>query len=150
MSAGRIQSINDGVFIMGIKILAKAKDGGPKSPVDAYFLIEWKSVFSIAILKFHKGMREQYHTHAFNALTWFISGHLVEDNFGGLPYVYGRGIIPKVTKREKCHRVMATKDSWCLTIRGPWVKYWSEVDAETKTKNTFTNGRVLTTTEKIL
>ncbi len=32
-------------------ILKKRKDGGKTSPVDAYFLCEFKSLFGIALLK---------------------------------------------------------------------------------------------------
>jgi len=47
-----------------MRLFQKAKDGGPESPVDGYFLIEIKSLFSIALLKFNNGGRENYHTHA--------------------------------------------------------------------------------------
>lgn len=57
--------------------LVKKKDGGPESPVDAYFLVELKGLFSIALLKFNKGCREAFHSHAFDAWTWFLSGDLV-------------------------------------------------------------------------
>lgn len=81
--------------------LSKCKDGGPESPVDAYFLIEIKSFFSIALLKFNKGGRENYHTHAFNALTWFLSGNLMEEDFSGDIYHYKRSFLPKITPRDK-------------------------------------------------
>lgn len=112
-----------------MRIMQKAKDGGPDSPVDAYFLIEWKSIFSIALLKFNKGGREEFHTHAFNALTWFLLGDLVEENIDGSKYKYGRSLFPKITKRNKNHRVNANVDSWCLTVRGPWGAYWTEYNS---------------------
>lgn len=122
-------------------IFRKAKDGGPESPVDAYFLIEWKALFSIAILKFNKGARENYHTHAFHALTWFLSGNLIEEDITGTKYVYSKSLLPKVTKREKNHRVKALTNSWCFTVRGPWSKYWTEDDPNTNATITFTSGR---------
>ena len=48
-------------------------DGGKNSGVTAYFLIEWKVLFSVGILRFNEGTREAYHSHAFNALTWWLS-----------------------------------------------------------------------------
>lgn len=126
-----------------IKFLTKVKDGGPKSPVDAYFLIEWKSVFSIAILKFNKGAREEYHTHAFNALTWFIKGDMVEEDANGDVFQYKKSVIPKITKKSKNHRVVAFKDSWCITLRGPWDKYWTEYNKEADTTTTLTHGRIV-------
>jgi len=124
-----------------MRVLEKAKDGGPDSPVDAYFLIEIKSLFSIALLKFNKGGRENYHTHAFNALTWFLFGDLIEEDINKETYKYTPSIIPKITKREKNHRVKANVNSWCLTLRGPWIDYWTEDNPKTKETITFTHGR---------
>lgn len=122
-------------------ILAKRKDGGPSSPVDGYFLFEFKNLFSIALLKFNKGGREQFHTHAFNAWTWFLSGDLIEEDVDGSTYKYQRSLLPKKTPREKCHRVKAKRDSWCLTLRGPWSKTWTEYDTDRAVETTFTHGR---------
>lgn len=109
-----------------MKILKWAKDGGPESPVDAFFFVEIKSLFSVAVLRFNYGSREAFHTHAFNALTWFIRGDLVEQDVGGSHYRYKRSILPKITRRSKNHRVIATETSWCFTLRGPWTKTWTE------------------------
>lgn len=111
-----------------MKFFKKVKDGGSESPVDAYFLVEIKGWFSIALLKFNKGGRENFHTHAFNALTWFIRGDLVEQDVHGGLYTYRRTLFPKVTKRDKNHRVRAYEDSWCLTLRGSWCRFWTEYD----------------------
>ena len=122
-------------------LLSKRKDGGAVSPVDAYFLIEWKQVFSIALLKFNKGGREAFHTHAFHALTWFLKGSLIEEDRDGSLYVYKKSLLPKVTKREKNHRVKAERDSWCLTIRGPWSDSWSEYNKKKEETTHFSWGR---------
>ena len=108
----------------------KSKDGGPLSPVDGYFLIEIKGLFSIAVLKFNKGAREEFHTHAFNAFTWFFKGDLVEEDVDGKLYKYRQSILPKITKKSKNHRVIASKDSWCLTFRGPWSDEWTEYNKD--------------------
>lgn len=122
-----------------MKILKKAKDGGPDSPVDGYFLIEIKGLFSIALLKFNKGRREAYHSHAFNAWTWFLSGNILEEDIDGTIKKYRRSLLPKVTKRTKVHRVKALRTSWCLTVRGPWNKYWKEYTK--RYEFTLTHGR---------
>ena len=122
-----------------MKLFKQAKDGGPDSPVDAFFIVEIKSLFSIAILRFNEGGREAFHTHAFNALTWFIKGDLVEEDINGEYYVYERSILPKLTRRAKNHRVIAFIDSWCFTIRGPWSKTWTEDDETHHT--VLTHGR---------
>ena len=119
----------------------KSKDGGPNSPVDGYFLIECKGLFSIALLKFNKGQREEFHTHAFNAYTWFLKGDLLEEDAGGTFYKYRRKLVPKLTKKEKNHRVIAKEDSWCFTLRGPWDMYWTEYNRNSNQTTVFTHGR---------
>lgn len=124
-----------------MKIFNKAKDGGPESPVEAYFLVEFKNFFSIALLKFNTGCRDNYHTHTFNAFTWFIKGKLVEEDISGDTYVYTRSLLPKFTSKTKTHRVRAFSTSWCFTIRGPWKKTWSEHNKKDNTITILTHGR---------
>ena len=124
-----------------MNLLKKRKDGGPKSPVDVYFLCEFKSLFTIGLLKFNKGGREAFHSHAFDAYTWFLSGDLIEEDVDGTLYSYTKSFKPKTTLKSKMHRVKANKDSWCLTIRGPWVDTWQEYHETTDTKTTLTHGR---------
>ena len=124
-----------------MRALEKTKDGGSKSHVDAYFLIEKKNLFSIALLKFNSGGRGVFHTHAFNALTWFLKGNLIEEDVSGDIYVYKRSFIPKYTPRSKNHIVKSFGTSWCFTIRGPWSKTWEEYDPNTKTVTILTHGR---------
>ena len=122
-----------------MKLLKWSKDGGPESPVDAFFIVEIKSLFSVALLRFNKGGREAFHTHAFNAWTWFLWGDLVEEDINGEFHIYERNILPKITRRIKNHRVVANETSWCFTIRGPWEKTWTE---DTETHHTvLTHGR---------
>jgi hypothetical protein len=113
------------------------KDGGPDSPVDAYFLCEFKNLFSIALLKFNKGTREAFHTHAFNAVTLFLGGKMSEEQYNGIRTPYRR--LPKFTGKCHNHRVIAFRDSWALTVRGPWDPTWTETAGNTTT--TFAHGR---------
>jgi hypothetical protein len=124
-----------------VRLFNKTKDGGPKSHVDAYFLCEFKNWFSIALLKFNVGGRGVYHTHAFNAYTWFLKGSLVEEDIDGSVYAYTRSLFPKYTPKTKNHRVKAYEPSWCVTIRGPWSDRWTEFDPETAKKTNLTHGR---------
>lgn len=135
-----------------VRLFQKTKDGGPDSPVDAYFLCEFKPLFSVALLKFNKGKRETYHTHAFNALTWFLGGDLIEERKilgGNLPCCikYVRRFWPKFTSRDNLHRVKAVETSWCLTIRGPWTDSWQEFDENRNILTTLTHGRYITKME---
>lgn len=133
--------------ILGLKLFEKCKDGGPQSPVDAYVLIEWKRAFSVLFLKFNKGCREDYHSHAFNALTWFVKGNLVEERLAQDKVQYKRytlSVLPKVTLKDNLHRVKAYKDSWCFTLRGPWQDNWTEFNETTRETIHLTKGRKVT------
>lgn len=131
-----------------MKFLTKAKDGGSNSPVDAYFLFEIKGLMSIALLKFNKGERENYHTHAFDALTWFLWGDLVEERVNYLDKSvtktsYKRSILPKFTRKDNLHRVVSNKTSWCFTVRGKWDNMWTEYNNANDETHLISCGRVL-------
>lgn len=101
-------------------------DGGKDSGVTAYFLIEWKILFSIGILYFKKGTREAYHNHAFNALTWWLKGDVTEIKINGEEGDYRPSFTPKYTSRTNFHKVRANKDTWALTFRTNWRNTWQE------------------------
>lgn len=124
-----------------MRFFTKVKDGGPDSNVDAYIPIEMKSLFTVALLKFNKGGREAFHTHAFTAFTWFLKGDMLEETKSGETSLYKHRLWPKLTRREKFHRVLAFKDSWCFTIRGRWKDTWKEYDSSTNLVTTLTHGR---------
>src|SRR5450631_1360188 len=109
-----------------MKFLSIAKDGGPASKVTGYWLIEIKSLFSIVLLRFDEGTREVYHSHAFNAVTWFISGRVFEylKEGGGRPW--SPSLVPKWTPRSCFHKVYAIRRTWALSFRGPWDNTWLE------------------------
>lgn len=120
-------------------------DGGKDSGVTAYFLIEWKILFSIGILHFKKGTREAYHNHAFNALTWWLKGSVTEAKLrpltpelinGDIKTDYKPSLIPKYTSRDNFHKVISHEDTYALTFRGPWYNVWKE----------FRNGKYVTLT----
>ena len=126
-----------------MKLFSYGKDGGPKSPVDGFWLVEIKGLFSIVLLRFNDGGREAYHSHAFNALSWFLWGNLTERSldFPTKPteYTYKRSFIPKVTPRICVHRVNSVGSSWVLSLRGPWQDTWHEIKDDKKI--TLTHGR---------
>ena len=117
----------------------KKFDGGKESGVAGYFLIEWKKVFSIGLLHFKNGSRENYHSHAFNALSWFY-GSVTEEKISGETKNFSTSIIPKFTPRTNCHRVISRGDTWCFTLRGPWLDTWNEVSPKGE-QITLTHGR---------
>lgn len=112
-----------------IKIFKKSHDGGKDSGVTGYFLIEWKSLFSIVLLRFSAGSREAFHSHAFNALTWWLRGEVEERFPSGAPIQWRPSWIPKFTPRDNTHKIYARKTSWALSLRGPWKDTWLEQKA---------------------
>ena len=124
-----------------MRLFSKVKDGGKESTVDAFFLFEIKWLGSIALLRFNKGSRTNYHSHAFNALTWFIKGDMTEHDINGDTLEYKSSLLPKLTKKDKFHKVVAEKTSWCFTIRGRWDNSWKEFNPTTEEYLTLTHGR---------
>lgn len=124
-----------------MKLFHKAKDGGVESKVTGYWLIEWKSVFSIALLCFDRGSREAMHNHAFNAISWVLKGALTEWLPNGDPVCYHPSGLPIYTSRNRMHMVRGMADkTWVLTFRGPWDNTWKEQFPDGK-EITLTHGR---------
>lgn len=120
------------------------KDGGYESTVQGLFLIEIKRLFSIVLLRFDEGSREAFHSHAFNCISWVLSGGLFEKFFGnGGGLLHFPSFKPVVTRRETFHKVLGlAKRNWVLTFRGPWAKTWNEFIPATGAHKTLTHGRV--------
>lgn len=128
-----------------MRFFHKGKDGGPDSTVTGYWLVEIKSLFSIALLRFDNGSRYAYHSHAFSCISWVLSG-LLRETLHGDPYeerAYWPSWRPVITKRVTFHRVKSEGTTWVLTFRGPWAKRWREFDPFTNKLSTLENGRVV-------
>lgn len=117
------------------------KPDGITSGVTAFFLIEWKIAFSIAILRFNTGSRENFHSHAFNAFTWWIKGFAIEQQKNGKTKLYQRSFIPKFTSINNIHKVIAYTTSYAFTIRGPWLNTWLEYNPSNNKYIILTHGR---------
>lgn len=109
-----------------MRIFEKSPDGGKNSGVTAYFLFESKRFGSVALLRFNKGTREAFHSHAFNALTWWLTGSVTEVIFCGESRKWFPSFKPKLTKRDCFHKIVAEEVTWALTIRGHWCDNWQE------------------------
>lgn len=125
-----------------MKILQKAPDGGAGSGVDGYFLVEIKPAFSVVLLRFSPGTREAFHSHAFNALTIWLRGSVLEHDVDPdvMPKRFCAGRI-KFTPRARFHKVEALATTWALSFRGPWVDRWLEKRGDRIVQ--LTHGRVL-------
>lgn len=110
-----------------ISLFKKSHDGGKDSGVTGYWLIEWKSVFSIVILRFSTGSREAFHSHAFNALTWWVKGDVTEQFLDTINTKQWKpSWLPKYTPKGCFHRVIANRTTWAISFRGPWADTWQE------------------------
>lgn len=125
-----------------MKLFRRAKDGGPKSTATGYWLVELKRLFSIVLLRFDDGTRDEYHDHAFNSWNWVLKGEVQEEfPLGNEPITYRPSWKPILTRRATCHRVRSKGTTWVLSIRGPWSRYWHEWDAKKGKLTTLTWGR---------
>lgn len=117
--------------IKDIRILEKRRDGGPESTVMGYWLIEWKAGFSIALLCFGEGSREAYHSHAFDCISWLLTGGLREVMVDNKGQNYVPSFKPILTYRRTFHKVYGkNKSNWLITFRGPWTGVWSEISKD--------------------
>lgn len=123
-----------------MKFLQTTKDGGEKSTVWAHWLVELKSLFSVAVLRFENGTREAFHNHAFDCFSWVVKGKLNEEFRDGTTRVHRASLKPFCTYKDDFHQVSSEGRTWVFTFRGPWSKTWREVD-ETETELTLTHGR---------
>lgn len=127
-----------------MKFLSSSYDGGPDSGVAGFWLVECKPVGSIVLLRFSPGSREAYHSHAFNAVTWWLKGAVVEEDLSGEKRSWKPSLRPKYTRRSKFHRVIAGETgAWALSFRGPWWATWHEFKHGKST--TLGHGRVVLT-----
>jgi len=124
-----------------MKLFSYAKDGGNNSNVDGFWLIEIKSLFSIVILKFNRGSREAFHSHAFNALTWWLKGRVTEHHLTEKSKEWHPSFLPKFTPRNCFHKVFANEDTYAISFRGPWQDKWQEYHPKEKKFITLTHGR---------
>lgn len=125
-----------------MRMLFKSKDGGPESSVTGYWLIEDKNWFSICLLRFDGESREAYHTHAFDAISWVLSGGLREYFLDGRFRFHKPSLKPIRTPRDDFHKVSSIPGrTWALSFRGPWVDRWKEYLPALKKSITLTHGR---------
>lgn len=126
-----------------MKLFKHMNDGGPNSVVEGYWLIEWKRVFSIVLLKFNPGSREEFHSHAFNCFSWVLRGKLVEcfHKSDQNAVVHKPSLKPFMTYRDTFHKVYSDGVSWVLSFRGPWSDTWKEYNPSTGEEYTLKSGR---------
>lgn len=124
-----------------MKILKAMKDGGLLSKVYGYFILEWKSLCSVVLLKFDNGSREVFHSHAFNCFSWVLKGQLQENHLNGDVSYHRSSLWPFVTRRSTFHQVYSKGTTWVLSFRGPWASTWCEYNPKENKHITLSQGR---------
>lgn len=127
-----------------MKFLFKSKDGGSESNVTGYWLFEIKWLASIVVLRFNKGSRESFHSHAFNSVSWLLKGELSEQVLNvELRNKWMPNLKPILINRNRFHRVFGiSKHSWVLSFRGPWLQTWKEFNPKLNKEITLSTGRI--------
>lgn len=90
---------------------------------------------------FKKGTRENYHSHAFNAYSFYIKGEVKEHHLDNEPITWKPSFYPKYTPRTTFHKIYALQETWCLSFRGPWLDYWCEYSPRDKEYILLTKNR---------
>lgn len=124
-----------------MKFFRWGRDGGVQSSVFGFWFVEIKCLFSIVLLRFEGDSREAFHSHAFNALTWWLTGEVEEILVDGTTRRWRPSLLPKVTRRSCFHKVKPLRRTWALSIRGPWSKTWHEYNRSTQELTTFAHSR---------
>lgn len=131
-----------------MRFMQWAKDGGPESTVDGFYIIELKWLFTIVLLRFGNGTRDAYHSHAFNAITWFLKGLALErTSEGRMTFLFPR-LCPKWTPRDCVHKVHSSGTTWALSFRGSWKKTWHELRGPEQKRVDLAHGRAELSTEQ--
>lgn len=123
-----------------MKLFKRSHDEGKDSGVTGYWLIEWKSVFSIVVLRFNPNHRENYHSHAFNALTWWLWGKATEEFVDKVKIIWTPSLFPKYTPKNNTHKYSVSKVSWAISFRGAWNTTWEEYAPSTDEVITLAQG----------
>lgn len=128
-----------------MRLFYYGKDGGYESTVWGFWLVEIKSLFSIVLLRFEGSSREAFHSHAFNAVSWLLSGrldeHVRESEDREWATWYLPSIFPIWTPRSRCHKVDSHGHSLVLSFRGPWADTWQEYLPSQNRVVTLASGR---------
>jgi hypothetical protein len=111
----------------------------------AYTLFESKYLFGIIVYNWKTIKQNRFHSHAFSALAFLLSGQYEEE-------VYKNGLItkrtvnqlfkPRFLPKKYTHRILTAKPkTWTIVFTGPWIKYWYEWFEDTNTWIKYAWGR---------
>lgn len=113
--------------------------------INAYVLFEWKPVFSIIVYNWLTIKQNRFHSHAFPAYAFLLSGKYEEEviiNGNISKNTVNQWMKPRYIPRNYIHRILkADPNTWTIIFIGNWHKWWYEYFDDTKTWVKYTWGR---------
>ena len=96
-----------------------------------YILFEHKDLFSIIFYNWKTIKQNRFHTHAFPAYAFLLSGSYTEEQMLEDGTVINKTVNqwmkPRWLPRHYNHRILTAKPkTWTMVIAGKWHKYWFE------------------------
>jgi hypothetical protein len=111
----------------------------------AYTIFESKYLFSIIIYHWKTIKQNRFHSHAFPALAFLLSGSYDEEVVvaGKISRRTVSSILkPRFLPRNYTHRILqARPKTWTIVFTGRWIKHWYEYFDDSKQWVKYTWGR---------
>lgn len=102
-----------------------------------YVLFESKHLFSIIFYNWKTIKQNRFHSHAFPAVAFLLSGSYEEEVFkdGEIKQkTVNQWMKPRYLPKDYTHRILkAEPHTWTMVFVGPWKKTWWEYFDDTKT-----------------
>jgi len=95
-----------------------------------YTLFEWKKLFSIIIYHWKTIKQNRFHSHAFPAYAFLLSGKYIEEvieNGKVVQKTVNQRFKPRFIPKKYIHRILrAEPRTWTIVFVGRWMDYWFE------------------------
>jgi len=110
-----------------------------------YTIFESKHFGGIWVYNWQTILQNRFHTHAFNAYAFLLSGSYVEEVIEDgtiLTKNVNQLFKPRYLPENYCHRILkAEPNTWTIVFFGKWIPYWWEYFHDTKTWVKYAWGR---------
>ena len=106
--------------------------------IKRFTIFEMKYLFGIIVNIFNTEDQDRFHSHAFPAFSWMITGHYFEEVIENNEIIAKKIEKSRYIPRNYIHKITkSSKNAISVTFEGPWNATWNEY---------FDNGRVKTYT----
>ena len=110
-----------------------------------YTLFECKKLFSVIIYHWKTIKQNRFHSHAFPAYAFLLSGSYTEEVIiDGVvtENTVNQWMKPRFIPKNYVHRILkAEPRTWTIVFVGKWMNYWFEYFEDTKTWVKYSWGR---------